>query len=200
MSLSPELMPRFEWKLQRAQTNSYSSVIFHVTHPWTKGNTTFFTWPLCFTFTRTTVWRNQVITRTFEQRILVIASSSSILLKILHFLFALRSTSVHLFAILNVIARKIYHSQNEKECSKVTNVVSTRHNHHPLFPAVTTWQNPVKKCCLYLYHAMLLANYSCIQEFWYETLPKHHQIQEQTGWTASSCKWRKLVIIVSICQ
>jgi hypothetical protein len=88
------------------------------------------------------------------------ASSSSILLKTLQFLFALRSTSVHLFAILNVITRKIYHSQNEKECSKVTNVVSTQHNHHPLFPAVTTWQNPVKSaafiCICYAFSKLQL--------------------------------------------
>ena len=121
-----------------------------------------------------------------NNRILVIASSSSILLKTLQFLFALCSTSVHLFAILNVITRKIHHSRNQKECSKVMNMVSTRHNYHPLFTVVTTRQNPVKKCCLYLYHAMLLANYSWMHELGCETLPNHNQIQEQISWTASS--------------
>ena len=118
--------------------------------------------------------------------ILVMASSSSILSKTLQFLFALRSTSIRLFAILNVITRKIYHSQNQKECSKVMNMVSTRHNNHPLFTVVTTWQDPVKKCCLYLYHAMLLANYSRMHELGYETLSNRNQIQEQISWTASS--------------
>ena len=118
--------------------------------------------------------------------ILVMATSSSILLKTMQFLFALRSTSVHLFAILNVITRKIHHSQNQKECSKVTNMVSTWHNYHPLFTVVTTQQNPVKKCCLYLYHAPLLANYSWMHELGCETLLNHNHIQEHISWTASS--------------
>jgi hypothetical protein len=58
-------------------------------------------------------------------------------------------------------------------------LVTTQHNHHPLFTLVAAWQNPAKKCCIYLYHALLLANNSWMQELTYETLPNHNQIQEQ---------------------
>jgi hypothetical protein len=122
-----------------------------------------------------------------NNRILVMASSSSLLLKTLQFLFALHNqhTSPSL-CHFDCHHKKIYHSKNQQECSKVMNVVSKWHNHRPLFTLVTTWQNPAQKCCIYWYHATLLANCSWMQELTYKTLPNHNQIQQLISWTASS--------------